>query len=183
MKVRSDRELIKRIGTQDITAFDTLYLSYAAMTKKLLLVLLGGNEEQADDANQDTWEAVWACAWQYDGGSEPKAWLNTIARHRAQRIGRDLGRRRRPLGVPPSAPLPQESRALLMDLVWALEQLPEAQRIVLLAGALDYDPDAPDPAVLAPAPSKPVSGRERTLRYRARQALLVLLAMLKKEKP
>lgn len=132
----SDAELIERVAARDRAAFDELYRRYARPMLGLALKRLG-DRQQAEDASQDAFAAVWRSAASYDRrrGSAPP-WLFTIARNAIVD-----GIRRRPeptVGDAPEQRADGPGPAEHAERSWqawrvhrALATLPEQERLVI----------------------------------------------------
>lgn len=89
-----ERLLVLRSQAGDEAAFAELVERYHRRLRYYLRKMLGGDAHHADDALQEVWLDVYRGLPRLkDAGAFP-AWLYRIARHRAYRLMRDLGRGR-----------------------------------------------------------------------------------------
>jgi len=116
----------------DRDAFETVIRS---MSRNLFAIAYGilQSREEAEDVVQDTFVKAWKSRWRIRESAKLRAWLSTIARHRA----RDLARKRKPEPLPenfdandvtefPGAPAGKAD--LDGEVRSALAQLPELHR-------------------------------------------------------
>src|SRR2546426_1242735 len=81
LPVCTDGELIQRTGAGDRTAFEKLYQRYIRPVFGLALRRLG-DRGRAEDAVQETFDAVWRSAHSYRPERGPAApWLYAVARN------------------------------------------------------------------------------------------------------
>lgn len=122
-------------------AFDKLLDKYEARIFNLSLRMLGGNRQEAEDASQETFVAVYRGLSSFRGGASLDTWIHRIA------VNVCLLRRRKwaddpaphydvgdtqtadPAADPLAAALRSELNVALSD---AVSQLPEAQQTVVL---------------------------------------------------
>ena len=131
----TDGRLIERVGRGDRDAFEQLYRRFARPVLAMAVRQLGDNG-RAEDADQETFAAIWRSARSYrsERGSG-SAWLYAVARHAII----DRARQKRE----PAVDIPEEvsdlagpaERAEESWLTWrvhsALEELPERERVVI----------------------------------------------------
>lgn len=137
---KTDAELIAAVARGDEALLADLYDRYSATLFGLLLRILHSRPE-AEDVLQEVFMQIWQQAPQYDEGrGRPFTWMMTIAHSRALDRLRSLASRNR---TAQSAALeqPEEASDAARDAVnaeqremiqRALEEIPEAQRNVLL---------------------------------------------------
>ena len=132
-RLRSDDALVERFRLGDEAAFATLYRRHR---KRVYLVCLGvlGSQEDAKDAEQDVWAAA-ASSLRTATPDVLGAWLARIARN----VSVDIVRRRRETvhdlpdragGADAHAVV--EQRDAVRDVLVALRELPERQRVALV---------------------------------------------------
>jgi RNA polymerase sigma-70 factor (ECF subfamily) len=131
----TDGELIRRVGSGDRGAFETLYRRYARPVYGLALRRLG-DRGRAEDAVQDTFASVWRAAASYRPERGPGApWLYAVARNAIVDHGRM--RREPPVegGDEAAADDSPADRAEAGWIAWrvhrALAELPENERRVI----------------------------------------------------
>jgi len=135
-----DRELIRRMASQDADALDAFYSRYNGLAFGLLFRILA-NKADAEEVLTEVFLQVWQQSSRYDETrGKPVAWLLTIARTRAIDRLRSTGRQQAqtsPLdqqtGIAPAAASPDpfvltDTRQAVQE---ALQTLPEQQRIPL----------------------------------------------------
>ncbi len=80
---QEDRDLIRRIASQDALALEAFYDRYNRLSFGLVMRIVG-NRTDAEDVLMDTFWQIWQQASRYDSSrGKPLAWLLTIARTRA----------------------------------------------------------------------------------------------------
>jgi RNA polymerase sigma-70 factor (ECF subfamily) len=131
---QSDRDLIALIlADGDETAFRELYRRHTPRLHQLLLRMLGGVQQDAEDVVQETWVRAIEGAAKFEWKSSFPSWLSGIGINRAKELLRR--RNRRPMfdlteQLEPRAPVvPMGER---IDLERALELLPDGYRTVLV---------------------------------------------------
>jgi RNA polymerase sigma-70 factor (ECF subfamily) len=142
-----DEALIARLAAGDTAALSLLYDRYAGAVFSLVARIVG-DRQSAEDLLQEVFVRVWQRAETYQGArGKPLTWVLGIAHNLA--IDEVRRRRRRPLeaderddegqvaalqSLPSDDPGPAElawERLRREQIVAALEQLPEAQRILI----------------------------------------------------
>lgn len=135
-------ELIAALGVDDPETFEQAFqMAYAAHRGVVFgfLLRLAGDANTASDLFQNVWMKLARHRQRLLPDTELRAWLCTVARHeyvsyrRAQLL--DLSRVLA-LGREP-APEPAEHDSRLVDVNAALQQLPDADREVLLSTSID----------------------------------------------
>ena len=136
-----DEELVAMVAEGRPEALAALYDRYAAACYGLALRILGDRED-AEEAVQDAFVALWRRAGTYDPGQgRAYSWMLRIARNKAIDGLRRGGPARRPRQVPQGMPdLAREpgsveeeadTAELRLPVAGALERLPQDQREVL----------------------------------------------------
>lgn len=133
----SDSELVRRARVGDAGAFGALLERHAPMVRRLTRAVLR-HREDADDAAQDAFVAVWTSWPRFDPALSFAPWLARIAMNTA----RDIARRRRvrqtdsiPGTIATGEPGPErdtELQLLRQQLDAALALLPERQRLAVV---------------------------------------------------
>lgn len=82
----SDRDVLDQIGRGDRSAFDILLKRHAAAVLRLARSVTG-RRETAEDVLQQTFLTAYTQAATFRGEESARAWLLTIARHAAYRMG------------------------------------------------------------------------------------------------
>jgi RNA polymerase sigma-70 factor (ECF subfamily) len=77
---RTDKELIEKIQTGDLAAFNNLYQKYSRELQSFLRLKLGSTED-AEDVSQATWQKIWQRVSTYSHQHTFKAWMYGIAIH------------------------------------------------------------------------------------------------------
>ncbi|MEZ4663895.1 MAG: sigma-70 family RNA polymerase sigma factor [Caldilineaceae bacterium] len=77
----SDEDLLKRISSQDLRAYEVLYDRHAESMYGLIMRMIH-DRHLAEDLLQETFWQVWQNAHQYQGHGVAAAWLFRIARNR-----------------------------------------------------------------------------------------------------
>ena len=120
----------------DIQAFDELVLRYRAAVYRLAQLLVGA--ELAEDVAQDAFLLAFKALPSIEDPAKFPSWLYAITRHRALRLGqREQAGRRVELDEvllehsPALRAGPAAEPALVDELRAAIEELPEAQRLVV----------------------------------------------------
>lgn len=130
----SDRDLIDVILRDgDERAFRELYRRHTPRLHQLLLRMLGGVEQDAEDVVQETWVRAVEGAAKFEWKSSFPSWLSGIGINRARELLRR--RNRRPMfdlteQLEPRAPVVHVGERI--DLERALELLPDGYRSVLV---------------------------------------------------
>jgi RNA polymerase sigma-70 factor, ECF subfamily len=131
---KTDRQLIDAIVADgDEPAFRELYRRHTPRLHQLLLRLLGGIEQDAEDVVQETWVRAVENAARFEWKSSFPSWLTGIGINRAKEVLRK--RNRRPMfelteGMEPKAPVAPVGERI--DLERALALLPDGYRTVLV---------------------------------------------------
>lgn len=130
--------LIRKMAEGDIRALNELYARYGSMILAFLRARTG-DQVLAEEILQDVMLAAWNSAAKFEARSKVKTWLLVIARNRAINAQR---RKQLPvidisnvfnLSTDDTSPLEAAVRSDRRDAVrTAIEQLPEAQREVLV---------------------------------------------------
>jgi RNA polymerase sigma-70 factor (ECF subfamily) len=139
--VVSDESLMERLRQGDGVAGDVLVKRYYPVLARYLHRLVG--TEVADELLQQTWLSVLDHADKFDpqaGGGGFKSWLFRIATNKANDHWRSRGREKAAYAglklvtddQAPHAGHRIEGSEQEQKLMWAIEQLPEAQRQVLM---------------------------------------------------
>jgi RNA polymerase sigma-70 factor (ECF subfamily) len=133
-----DWALVKGMADGDVRALNEIYARYGPMLLGFLRAR-AGNQQLAEELLQDVMLAVWNNADKFEGRSKVKTWLLVIARNRAINAHR---RKKIPLidindafnlSSDDTSPMEAAIRSDAQDMVReALQQLPEAQREVLV---------------------------------------------------
>jgi RNA polymerase sigma-70 factor, ECF subfamily len=134
MRALTDRLLVQAIlADGDESAFRELYRRHTPRLYQLLLRMLGGLEQDAEDVVQETWVRAVEGASKFEWKSSFPSWLTGIGINRAKELLRK--RSRRPMFdlteqlEPRAAIVPVGER---VDLERALELLPDGYRTVLV---------------------------------------------------
>ena len=131
---KPDRQLIDAIiADGDEGAFRELYRRHTPRLHQLLLRLLGGVEQDAEDVVQETWVRAVENAAKFEWKSSFPSWLTGIGINRAKEVLRK--RNRRPMFeltevMEPKAPVVPVGERI--DLERALALLPDGYRTVLV---------------------------------------------------
>ncbi len=97
-----DDELMHRIGTQDLGAFNTLYDRYGDLVYSVSLRVVG-EPQVAQDVTQEVFLRVWRRPEQFDlRRGKFVTWLLSVARNRSIDERRSQGRRLRREALPPT---------------------------------------------------------------------------------
>lgn len=132
----ADAELIVRVASGDIHAFESLYQRFARPVLGLAQRLLG-DHGRAEDATQETFAAVWRSAKSYrpERGTA-SAWLFTVARNSI--IDRARKRNEPAVGDAPDSASDERGPFETTEAGWvtwqvhaALEHLPQSERDVI----------------------------------------------------
>jgi len=83
--VRSDAELLAKVGGRDEDAFAELYERFADRVYRYALTVLR-DRHLAEEVTQETMLAVWKGAKGYSGRSKASTWIFGIARNQAHRL-------------------------------------------------------------------------------------------------
>ena len=127
----NEREQYRAAIHGDREAFEMIIRTHSRALFAIAYGILQ-NREEAEDAVQDALVKAWKTRWRVRDPEKFRAWLATIARHRA----RDIFRKRRNLLLSehitePSEPEPSDTTALDRQLHSALAALPELHRAAL----------------------------------------------------
>ncbi|MBL1216062.1 MAG: RNA polymerase sigma factor [Planctomycetes bacterium] len=131
----TDAQLLTRLSSGDSRALEALANRYEKGLVGIARGLLGGRQDLADDAVQETWVRVLRFGSTFSSKSSVKTWLYRIAVYQChtmrstmrRREDRDTGRAHQ---TRPPANTPDVD--LVHDLTRALDSLPEAKRTVVL---------------------------------------------------
>lgn len=138
----SDAALLRQLRDGDTAAGETLARRYAQPLLRYLQRLVR-SAQLAEELHQQTWLSVLEHLGKFDDSSGSggfKAWLFRIATNKANDLWRSRGREQaarehlriaRDESAPDAADRPQ-TREQVDKLKWAIDQLPEPQRQVLL---------------------------------------------------
>ena len=77
-----DRELVARVATGDLEAFERLYRSYQPRLTRFLTTLLR-RPQLIEEVLDDTMMVVWQTADRFRGSSKPSTWIFAIAYRKA----------------------------------------------------------------------------------------------------
>jgi RNA polymerase sigma-70 factor (ECF subfamily) len=134
MRSHTDRQLVDAIiASGDEVAFRELYRRHTPRLYQLLVRMLGGLEQDAEDVVQEAWVRAVENASKFEWKSSFPSWLTGIGINRARELLRK--RSRRPMfdlteqSEPRSAVVPVGER---VDLERALALLPDGYRTVLV---------------------------------------------------
>jgi RNA polymerase sigma-70 factor (ECF subfamily) len=138
----SDELLARRLRDGDARAGETLAKRHAVALLRYLQRVLR-SDQLAEELHQQTWLSVLEHLDRFDGSGGPggfKAWLFRIATNKANDLWRSKGREKNAKeglrlvteGQGPDAAAAPETAEQVDRLRWAIDQLPEAQRQVLL---------------------------------------------------
>ncbi len=82
--VTTENDLLVLVQQQDPAAFSKLYDDYSAAIYGVVLKVLRGNEEAAQEVLQDAFVKIWSRAASYDvAKGRPFTWMVNIARNAA----------------------------------------------------------------------------------------------------
>src|SRR5687768_1459196 len=129
-KEASDRALVEAmLSSGDEAAFRELYARYTPRLYRIVINLLDGQEQEAEDVVQETWLRAATALERFRWGSSLSTWLSAIAINRAREVLRS--RKRWTGGVPvedlPSAPVSVSER---IDLERAVSGLAAGYRSI-----------------------------------------------------
>lgn len=134
MRSHTDRQLVESIiASGDEVAFRELYRRHTPRLYQLLVRMLGGLEQDAEDVVQETWVRAVENASKFEWKSSFPSWLTGIGINRARELLRK--RSRRPMfdlteqSEPRTPVVPVGER---VDLERALALLPDGYRTVLV---------------------------------------------------
>jgi RNA polymerase sigma-70 factor (ECF subfamily) len=97
-----DEELMARLESRDLAAFDALYDRYGDLVYSVSLRVVG-DTHVAEDVTQDVFLRVWRRPEQFDfGRGKFVTWLLSVARNRSIDERRSHGRRLRREALPPT---------------------------------------------------------------------------------
>lgn len=159
-------------GGEDASAATEFDLFYAGTAARILrqLVLLTGDQAEAEDVTQEAFERAWLRWSTVSECASPEAWVRTVARRLAVSRWRRVRNasaawlRHGPLGDPPG--LGPEHLALMT----ALAQLPRAQREAIV---LHHLADLPVDQVAEETGSSVSAVKKQLVRGRATLAILL----------
>ena len=141
--MRSEAELMGRVAAGDKEAFESLVSAYWGTAHSAARAVLG-DEALSEDAAQECFADLYMQSARYRPGFSLAAYVAAIARHKAADISRK--RRLRPPAAPEGRTDTAESsedayiRGLYRrSLYAALERLPERQRLIVKAFAIEGD--------------------------------------------
>jgi len=77
-----ERELLTRVGNQDIAAFEELYRMYQSRLTRFLATVLQ-RSQLIEEVLDDTMMTVWRSAANFRGASKPSTWIFAIAYRKA----------------------------------------------------------------------------------------------------
>ena len=77
-----ERELLTRVGNQDIAAFEELYRMYQSRLTRFLATVLQ-RSQVIEEVLDDTMMTVWRSAANFRGASKPSTWIFAIAYRKA----------------------------------------------------------------------------------------------------
>ena len=77
-----ERDLLARIGTQDLEAFESLYRLYQPRLGRFLITMLQ-RPQLVEEVLDDTMMVVWQTAGKFRGSSKPSTWIFAIAYRKA----------------------------------------------------------------------------------------------------
>jgi RNA polymerase sigma-70 factor (ECF subfamily) len=80
--IPDERDLLARIGTQDLEAFETLYRIYQPRLGRFLITMLQ-RPQLVEEVLDDTMMVVWQTAGKFRGSSKPSTWIFAIAYRKA----------------------------------------------------------------------------------------------------
>ena len=128
-KDASDRALVEAmLASGDEGAFRELYSRYTPRLYRIVINLLDGQEQEAEDVVQETWLRAAVALRGFRWGSSLSTWLAAIALNRAREI---LRTRKRWYGdMPDDVPQAPARYADRIDLQRAVDQLPVGYRSV-----------------------------------------------------
>ena len=128
-KEASDRALVDAmLASGDEGAFRELYSRYTPRLYRIVINLLDGQEQEAEDVVQETWLRAATALRGFRWGSSLSTWLAAIALNRAREI---LRTRKRWYGdMPDDVPIAPSGYADRIDLQRAVDQLPAGYRSV-----------------------------------------------------
>lgn len=131
---KADRELVDAITADgDEAAFRELYRRHTPRLHQLLLRLLGGIEQDAEDVVQETWVRAVENATKFQWKSSFASWLTGIGINRAKEVLRKRGRWPMFEMTEPLEPkVPVAPVGERIDLERALALLPDGYRTVLV---------------------------------------------------
>lgn len=128
-KEASDRALVDAmLSSGDEAAFRELYARYTPRLYRIVINLLDGQEQEAEDVVQETWLRAATALRGFRWGSSLSTWLAAIALNRAREI---LRTKKRWYGdMPDDVPQAPARYADRIDLQRAVDQLPAGYRSV-----------------------------------------------------
>ncbi len=77
-----EKELLARVATDDLQAFEMLYRIYQPRLTRFLLTLIQ-RQQLVEEVLDDTMMVVWQTAGQFRGSSKPSTWIFAIAYRKA----------------------------------------------------------------------------------------------------
>lgn len=128
-KEASDRALVEALlASGEEAAFRELYARYTPRLYRIVINVLDGQEQEAEDVVQETWLRAATALRTFRWGSSLSTWLAAIALNRAREI---LRSRKRWTGeMPADVPQAPGRYAERIDLQRAVDQLPAGYRSV-----------------------------------------------------
>ncbi|MBI3648740.1 MAG: RNA polymerase sigma factor [Actinobacteria bacterium] len=164
-----DRGLLRRAQEGDREAFGQLYRIHHPAVFRMVRFALGAGGADAEDAAAETFARAWKALPRYtDTGAPFVSWLYGIARHVV------ADERRRRMRLEPRDELPEQAHEPVyddrLDLVAAIERLPEEQRTVI---ELKYVAGLTNPEVAARLHT--TTGAVNAKQWRALKALNEML--------
>jgi RNA polymerase sigma-70 factor, ECF subfamily len=135
----ADLELVGRIRSGDVAAFETLYRQHATRLYNLASRMIGAHGE-ADDLLQDIFLLAYRKIGSFRGESSLGTWLYRLAmnhcldvlRNRQTRMGQQTDSLDEPDAMPVASPVPVLGAVSRIDLERAIETLPAACRAAFL---------------------------------------------------
>lgn len=136
---RSEQELALRAQGGDARAFEQLVAPHREVMFRVAYLIVR-NAADAEDAAQDALVKAWRALGRFRAGAPLRPWLLAIAANEARNRRRGSGRGERlvlratAISSGEAAPSPEDLAVAAVDrsrLLAALEQLPDAQRLVL----------------------------------------------------
>lgn len=141
--IRSDAELVKRVGKGDAAAFDEFHQRFRGLVRSVVHRTLGCGAD-VDDVCQNAFLAIWKQAWRFDPSrAKATTWISLVTRS----IARDAfrARLRTPrcgavedfeIGCDSVRECPMERREQIQIVRQALDELPGRQRSVVVLACL-----------------------------------------------
>jgi RNA polymerase sigma factor (sigma-70 family) len=171
-----DRRLVSSVlRDRDEDAFRTLYRRHTPRLLGFVARLLAGSGDEAEDVVQETWILACTCLARFRGDSAFGTWLHGIG---LNVVREQLRRRERTRTVWIDDPTPAVTPAVReddrIDLERSIQALPDDQRVVLVL----HDIEGMKHREIAERLGIPV-GTSKSLLFRSRQALRMLLSSVK----